>query len=96
MDATLDHETRLRLRFCGMDFATPAANRLRVEVAVSVTGKTRLETGHAREAFKTVMLSSMHFAPDLWDTDRAFAGDETRDIPDPNQWIFSPSRQSPR
>ena len=80
------------LRVTGsLRFFPPIVTRFQVDAAVAVSGATALNVAHASESFKTVMLSSMRVRPDVWDTDRAFAGAKTRDIPAPGHWIFSPS-----
>jgi hypothetical protein len=67
----------------------PADGALVAQVSVKVTGKVRLDGNRPREAFKPVMLSSMHDSSALWDARDAFTG--TRVYPFPSDgWIIQP------
>lgn len=68
----------------------PGQDRIVALVAVTTTGGVALDR-RADQAFKPVMLSSMHVSPTLWDTDRAFVG--LRRFPIPNRgWIIQPAQ----
>jgi hypothetical protein len=69
-------------------FARPHAQEMQVDVQVGVKGRVALNQEHAREAFKMVMLSSMHLSADCWDTDLAFIGTETFPLPDNDNWLL--------
>jgi len=67
----------------------PANSALAAQVSVKVAGTVRLDGNRPREAFKPVMLSSMHDSSAVWDSRDAFTG--TRVYPFPsNGWIIQP------
>jgi len=68
----------------------PANNSISAAVSISTSGSITLDNNHANEAFKLVMLSSMHISSDLWDAQSAFAGTQTYQLPD-SGWIISPA-----
>lgn len=67
----------------------PANNLLSAQVSVSSDGNVVVDN-RPGEAFKPVMLSSMHISSDQWDAQSAYAGLQTYAIPE-NGWIISPS-----
>jgi len=67
----------------------PAHGVLVARVSVRVTGTVKLDTNRPGEAFKPVMLSSMHDSSTVWDARDAFSG--TRVYPFPSSgWIIHP------
>ena len=66
----------------------PAHNSLVAKVATTVTGSVQLDK-RPGEAYKPVMLSSMHISATQWDTQAAFIGTQTFALP-ANGWIISP------
>jgi hypothetical protein len=67
----------------------PANNSISAAVSISTSGSLTLDN-RASEAFKPVMLSSMHISSDKWDAQSAFAGTQTYQLPD-SGWIISPA-----
>jgi len=57
-------------------FSPPTDNSLKAMVKVSTSGNLALDS-RPGEAFKPVMLSSMHIAPDTWDAQSAFVSHQT-------------------
>lgn len=78
----------------GLDVASeiilspPAESSIIAQVTTTVTGSVPLDN-RPGEAFKPVMLSSMHISPTLWDTQRSFAGCWHFEIP-VSGWIVLP------
>lgn len=68
----------------------PGQDSVVARVAVTTTGVVALDW-RADEAFKPVMLSSMHVSPTLWDTDRAFVDRQVSPIPT-SGWIIRPAQ----
>jgi hypothetical protein len=69
---------------------TPPANgTLVAQVSTKVTGAVTLDPGRPGEAFKPVMLSSMHESPSTWDSQAAFTGTHAYTFPS-NGWIVHP------
>jgi len=66
----------------------PANNTFVVNVSTTTTGSISLDN-RPGEAFKPVMLSSMHISPTKWDTKTAFTGTQTRPFP-ASGWIIHP------
>jgi len=66
----------------------PAHNALVAQVATSVTGSVQLDK-RPGEAYKPVMLSSMHISATQWDTQAAFIGTQTFALPQ-SGWIIQP------
>lgn len=66
----------------------PAENALTARVSVQTSGSVALEN-RPGEAFKPVMLSSMHVSENVWDASSAFAGSTNLPIP-PREWIVTP------
>lgn len=66
----------------------PAQNALTATVTVSVDGNAALDT-RPGEAFKPVMLSSMHVAGDVWDARVAFVDAQVLEIPTEG-WLIQP------
>lgn len=67
----------------------PANNVLAARVSAKVTGTVRLDGNRPGEAFKPVMLSSMHDSGTVWDSRDAFTGTRVYPFP-PNGWITQP------
>ncbi|MCS7286952.1 MAG: hypothetical protein RMK30_08135 [Anaerolineae bacterium] len=72
-----------------VDLFPPAAESMSAQVAVTVEGSVPLDS-RPGEAFKPVMLSSMHISPTIWDTQAAFAGCQTWPIPE-SGWLIPPT-----
>ncbi len=66
----------------------PAHNAIVAQVATTVTGNVQLDN-RPGEAFKPVMLSSMHISSTQWDTPAAFIGTQTFAFPQ-SGWIIQP------
>jgi hypothetical protein len=66
----------------------PASNAIAAAVSVALTPSVPLDV-RPGEAFKPVMLSSMHVSADQWDAQSAFVGPRLFPIPD-SGWIISP------
>lgn len=66
----------------------PANNVLVAHVSTTVTGTVKLDN-RPGEAFKPVMLSSMHISSTQWDTQAAFIGTQTYPFPS-SGWIIQP------
>jgi len=69
-------------------FSPPAEHSITVEITTTVEGMVVLEP-RPGEAFKPVMLSSMHISSTLWDTQVAYAGSHTFPLP-MSGWIVQP------
>lgn len=67
----------------------PANSAISANVSLTVNGKAVLDNRPA-EAFKPVMLSSMHISAVSWDAQAVFAGSQVYQIPD-SGWIISPA-----
>jgi len=70
----------------------PAPNMLTATVTVTVDGSIALDP-RPGEAFKPVMLASMHVSASLWDTRAAFVDAQSFQIPEEG-WIVQPAAQS--
>lgn len=66
----------------------PAGKSVSAKVSVVATGNIDLDV-RPGEAFKPMVLSSMHISSDMWDTQSASAGAQTYLLPD-NGWIIQP------
>src|SRR5659263_279349 len=66
----------------------PRGDTITANVSVNVSGNAILDT-RAGEAYKPVMLSSMHISPDMWDARSAFLGNKELAIPEEG-WIVWP------
>lgn len=71
-----------------INLSPPAFNALNAHVTTTVTGHAKLDN-RPGEAFKPVMLSSMHISSTQWDAQDAFIGTHIHTFPD-NGWIISP------
>jgi len=71
-----------------INLSPPANNALTAHVTTTVTGHAKLDN-RPGEAFKPVMLSSMHISSTQWDAQAAFIGTQTYAFPD-NGWIINP------
>ena len=67
----------------------PANSTLVAQVSTKLTGTVTLDPGHPWEAFKPVMLSSMHDSSTVWDSPDAFTGTSVYQFP-PGGWIIQP------
>jgi exo-beta-1,3-glucanase (GH17 family) len=70
----------------------PLGDTISANVSVNVTGNAKLDA-RAGEAYKTVMLSSMHIPPDLWDARSAYVDSREFTIPEEG-WISWPPVKS--
>lgn len=70
-------------------FQPPGGNELRATVQASVTGSVQLDN-RAGEAFKPVMLSSMHDSGTSWDASAPFYDTTVRTFPG-GGWIIAPN-----
>jgi|SRR5947209_3707397 len=66
----------------------PANNVFVAQVSTTFTGNVKLDN-RPGEAFKPVMLSSMHISSTQWDTQAAFIGTQTFPFPQ-SGWIIQP------
>jgi len=66
----------------------PANNVFAAQVSTTVTGTVKLDN-RPGEAFKPVMLSSMHISSTQWDSQAAFIGTQTYSFPS-SGWIIQP------
>lgn len=66
----------------------PANNVFVAHVSTEVTGTVKLDN-RSGEAFKPVVLSSMHISSTQWDTQAAFIGTQTYSFPS-SGWIIQP------
>lgn len=69
-----------------VNLSPPAENSITAQVTTTVSGNIPLDNKPG-EAFKPVMLSSMHTSSTQWDTRMAFVGCQYFDIP-VNSWII--------
>lgn len=93
------HESCLTLSFAGLisglhargevHLSAPMSGELSCAVAVTVEGEAKLDPRRG-EAFKPLMLSSMHIAQDLWDVASIEVDSRRFGIPDCG-WIVHPS-----
>lgn len=67
----------------------PANSALVAQVSAKVTGAVKLDSNRRWEAFKPVMLSSMHDSSTVWDSSDAFTGTHVYRFPS-NGWIIRP------
>lgn len=67
----------------------PANSALVAQVSAKVTGAVKLDSNRPGEAFKPVMLSSMHDSSTVWDAPDAFTGTHVYRLP-PDGWIIQP------
>jgi hypothetical protein len=70
----------------------PAKNVIVAHVSTTVAGQITLDN-RPGEAFKPVMLSSMHDSATVWDARAAFAGKKIYSLPS-NGWIIQPPVQT--
>lgn len=77
-----------------MRILAPSETRIQAFVSITVSGDTPLNEKHVSEAFKLVMLSSMHLSDNFFDTHHAMVGQEAIDIPVANLWIVHPPRRA--
>lgn len=67
----------------------PARGTFVARVSAKVTGTVTLDSDRPGEAFKPVMLSSMHDSPTIWDSSDAFIGTTVYQFP-ASGWIIQP------
>lgn len=67
----------------------PSGNSIVAEVSMNTTGDLNLDN-RPGEAFKPLMLSSMHISTEMWDAESAFVSMQSFTIP-ASGWIISPS-----
>lgn len=67
----------------------PSGGAIRAVVNVIVIGTVTLDAGRPGEAFKPVMLSSMHLSPTVWDAQAATIGSQTYPLPTEG-WVLQP------
>ena len=70
-----------------VNLSPPVDESITAKVTTKVKGNVTLASRNG-EAFKPVMLSSMHISPLMWDCQEAFADNRTYSIPD-SGWINS-------
>lgn len=66
----------------------PGGGAVRAKVAMSTTGSVDMDT-RPGEAFKPLMLSSMHISSTMWDAQSAYVGSTSYPIP-ASGWIVDP------
>ena len=71
-----------------VSLSPPEQNNLTAHVTTTVTGHAKLDN-RPGEAFKPIMLSSMHISSTQWDTQDAFIGAQTYTFPS-SGWIIHP------
>lgn len=71
----------------------PTEVSIQADVSVMVAGTVALDPQRQEEAFKLVMLSSMHLGEHTFDTDAAFVGIDSFCLPAPDRWIVQPRRR---
>lgn len=67
----------------------PTQNSISALVSISVMGNIELDTNRPGEAFKPVMLSSMHISSDIWDAQSAYVDSQSFQVPQ-SGWIIDP------
>lgn len=68
--------------------APPTQNLLSATISINVDGNVDLDN-RPGEAFKPVMLSSMHISTNMWDTKLAYVDSQSFEIPEEG-WIIQP------
>ncbi len=71
--------------------APPTQNLLSTTIIINVDGNLELDN-RPGEAFKPVMLSSMHISTNMWDTQLAYVASQSFEIPEEG-WIIQPPAQ---
>lgn len=71
-----------------VNLSPPAHNAMTTHITTKVTGTAKLDN-RPGEAFKPIMLSSMHISSTQWDAQVAFVGTQTYTFPD-SGWIIQP------
>jgi len=71
--------------------APPSQNLLLATIRVNVDGNVELDN-RPGEAFKPVMLSSMHISTNMWDTQLTYVASQSFEIPEEG-WIIQPPAQ---
>jgi hypothetical protein len=71
-----------------VDLSPPAQGSISAQVTTSVEGSLPLDD-RPGEAFKPVMLSSMHISSTMWDAQAAFSGCQTFPLPG-SGWVILP------
>lgn len=68
--------------------APPTQNLLSATISINVDGNLELDN-RPGEAFKPVMLSSMHISTNMWDTQLAYVDSQSFEVPEEG-WIIQP------
>jgi hypothetical protein len=68
--------------------APPTQNLLSATISIDVDGNVELDN-RPGEAFKPVMLSSMHISTNMWDTQLAYVASQSFEVPEEG-WIIQP------
>lgn len=68
--------------------APPSQNLLLATISVNVDGNVELDN-RPGEAFRLVMLSSMHISANMWDTKLAYVDSQSFEVPEEG-WIIQP------
>ena len=71
--------------------APPTQNLLSATISINVDGNVELDN-RPSEAFKLVMLSSMHISTNMWDTQLTYVASQSFEIPEEG-WIIQPQAQ---
>ena len=71
--------------------APPTQNLLSAAISINVDGNVELDN-RPGEAFKPVMLSSMHISTNMWDTKLAYVDSQSFEVPEEG-WIIQPPAQ---
>lgn len=71
--------------------APPTQNLLSATISINVDGNLELDN-RPGEAFKLMMLSSMHISTNMWDTQLAYVASQSFEIPEEG-WIIQPPAQ---
>lgn len=78
------------LNFSGkLRIAPPESNLISADVEMAVEGDVDLDD-RPSEAFKPMMLSSMHVSQSMWDAQKAYIGSQLFEIPEEG-WIINPA-----
>ncbi len=79
---------------CRLRIEPPEESSTLAHVRVDVQGEVDLDE-RPREAFKPVMLSSMHISSEVWDAQVAYVGNRPHGIPE-RGWIVDPVKTGQR
>jgi hypothetical protein len=73
-----------------LDPPLAGGRQVSAHVATGASGSVQLDATRTAEAFKPVVLSSMHVSPTLWDASAAYAGSQSIALP-AQGWIVDPA-----